>query len=62
MLESYAKSPNVSYDNADAWQCDVTKVPNTKGVVEDCAICVNVDARVLTWEDNKLTKLKKFHR
>jgi hypothetical protein len=62
MLESYAKSPNVSYDNADAWQCDVTKVPNTKGVVEDCAICVNVDTRVLTWEDNKLTKLKKLHR
>jgi hypothetical protein len=45
MLESFAKSPNVSYDNADAWQCDVTKAPNTKGVVEDCGACVNVDRR-----------------
>jgi hypothetical protein len=45
MLEAFAKSSNVSYDNADAWKCDVTKVPNTKGVVEDCGVCVNVDGR-----------------
>ena len=26
MLEAFAKSPNVSYDNADAWKCDLVKV------------------------------------
>src|SRR5918996_2560086 len=45
MLESFAKSPNVSYDNADAWTCDVTKAPNAQGVVEDCGACVNVVPR-----------------
>jgi hypothetical protein len=42
MPESWAKSPNVSY--ADAWACEVAKVPNTKGVMEECGACVMVTA------------------
>jgi hypothetical protein len=42
-LEAFAKSPNVSYNNADAWRCDLTKSTSTKGEVQDCGACVNVD-------------------
>ena len=44
MPEPLAEGVSVSYDDADAWACDVAKVPNTKGVVEECGACVMVTA------------------
>jgi hypothetical protein len=42
LLEAFAKSPNVSYANVDAWRCDLAKSTTSKGAVEDCGVCINV--------------------
>jgi hypothetical protein len=44
-LEPFAKSVSVSDATADAWTCDVTQVPNTRGVVAECGACGNSDRR-----------------
>jgi hypothetical protein len=43
MLEAFARSPDVAYDDVDAWRCDLAKSTSTKGVVEECGACLNVD-------------------